>query len=59
MNTFIFIPNDSENDIYPTDTDEEIAAAKAALADADLSQAPVHVGDPEGDHQKNGQILFA
>lgn len=59
MTTFICIPNGTETEIYLTDTDEEIAAAKDALADAELSQAPVFVGDPDGDHHKNGQILFA
>jgi len=53
--TFIII----DEQVFATDTAEEIAAAKAALRDAGLASAPVYVGEPDGlgDSHKNGQIL--
>ena len=59
--TFIFC-GESEPGValaYETDTDEGIAAAKAALREASEDSAPVYVGDPDGDHQRNGQVLRA
>ena len=59
--TFIFC-GESEPGValaYETDTDEGIAAAKAALREASEDSAPVYVGDPDGDHQRNGQALRA
>src|SRR5687768_16788811 len=55
MTTFVLI----DEQTFPTDTAEEIAAARAALRKADLDSAAVWAGDPEGDSQRNGQILWA
>lgn len=55
MDTFVMIGETP----HQTDTAEQIAAAQAALAEAGEQQAPVFVGDPDGDHHRNGQVLFA
>lgn len=55
--TFIII----DEQVFATDTTEEIAEAKAALRDAGLTSAPVYVGEADGlgDSYRNGQVLFA
>jgi hypothetical protein len=55
MTTFIFI----NNEVFPTDTIEEIKEAQAEMLGNGIGTAEVWVGDPEGDHHKNGQRLFA
>ena len=59
-NTWIQIDTDTVEGIFPTDTAEEIEEARAHLLAAGLSQAKVHVGDPDsGESYENGQILIA
>ena len=60
--TYITIPQDGADDaIYPVDTDEQVAAARAALREAGLGRAKVYVGEPDGlgDSYHNGSLLFA
>lgn len=59
MSTYIMI----ENHPWPTDTDEEIQAAREALRDAEIESAQVYVTsaddlESEGDSYPNGQVLF-
>lgn len=57
MATYIVIGEET----YETNTDEEIAAARKALADAGLESAPEYAGVPDGqgDNYKNGNVLRA
>ncbi len=55
IRTFVII----DDNVYPTDTIEQIEIAKAALLEADLTSADVWAGDPDDESHKNGQILFA
>jgi hypothetical protein len=50
-----------EENVYLTNTAEEIAEAQAALRDAGLASAPVYVGEPDGlgESYRNGQVLWA
>lgn len=57
--TWIYIDTPTIEGIFPTDTTEEIAEARAALLGAGLGHANVHVGDPDGDNHENGQVLIA
>lgn len=71
MKTHILIPiemtdldgNDlpPEQNVFPTDTDEEIAAARLALRDAGLDEAPIYAGEPDGlgDSYATGSKLAA
>lgn len=55
----ITIPRSETDDVvYPIDTPDEIATARAALCAAGFVSAPVFVGEP-GEAHRNGQILFA
>lgn len=60
MNAFVLISldNGNTNTAYSVDTVEEIAVAKAEMVDQGIPTLPVWVGDPEGDHHRNGQRLF-
>ena len=55
----ILSSNGDVNVSYPCRAAQQIAIAERALFEAGLDLAPVYVGDPDGDHQKNGQTLFA
>mgnify|MGYP000166779489 CR=1 FL=1 len=47
-------------DVYPIDTAEQIAVARAALREAGLDKAAVYAGDPEcPDSYTTGAVLFA
>jgi hypothetical protein len=64
MATFVTIPvteagDQGDCETYPTDTAEQIEAAKAALREHGLESRPVYTGDPDGESQRNGQILWA
>lgn len=49
-----------EADVYPIDTPDELAAAREALHEAGLAEAPVYVGDPDSSNTyQNGQVVFA
>ena len=53
--TFIIV----SDTVYPTNTTEQIQIARMALTEAEQAEAPVFVGDPNGDHHRNGEKLFA
>lgn len=55
MTTFVFI----NDEVFATDTMAEIKEAQAEMLANGLGTLDVWVGDPDGDHQKNGQRLFA
>lgn len=57
MTTYIVI----DEQTFKTNTEEEIAVARAALRDAELDSADEFVGEPDGlgDSYKNGNKLFA
>lgn len=57
MSTYIVI----DEDIYTTNTADEIEEAKAALREAGAERAVVFAGEPDGagDAYPNGQVLFA
>lgn len=62
MPSFILIAEAGPHDdptVYETDTKEQCEAAAKALTAAGLLEARVLVGDPEGDHYENGQVLWA
>jgi hypothetical protein len=46
---------------YPVDTTEQIALAQASMQAADLEEADVYVGEPDGlgDSYKTGRKIFA
>lgn len=55
----ITIPrSETDGDVYPTDTPDEIATARSALYAAGYVSAPVFVGEP-GEAHRNGRLLFA
>jgi hypothetical protein len=62
-NLFISFPSDStENgqDTRPINTEDEMAAARAALRDLGLTEADVYVGgETDPDSHANGQAFFA
>jgi len=48
--------------VYPTNTQEEMTQAKAAMRDAEIKELPVWVSPTDEyspDVRKTGQILFA
>jgi hypothetical protein len=55
------VPSESHVEVYETNTDEEIAAARAALREAGLEYAEEYAGVPDGlgDAYANGNKLFA
>lgn len=57
MATFIMIGDEA----FETNTDEQVAAAREALREAGLTEAPEFAGEPDGagDSHKNGNKLFA
>lgn len=58
VNEFILIPNGPHDFVsYPVNELEEIHQAETALAEADLDWAYIYVGDPDGDHHRNGKII--
>lgn len=57
---FVTLDNEHpEHTTYEIDTNEQIALAKAAMRRGGIESLPVYVGDPEGDSQRNGEVLFA
>lgn len=57
MATYIMIGEE----VFVTDSDEQIEAARAALREAGEDSAEVYAGEPDGtgDSYKNGCVLFA
>ncbi len=55
IRTFVII----DDNVYPTDSGEQIDIAKMALLEAGMTSADVWAGDPDDESYKNGQILFA
>ena len=54
IRTFVII----DDNVFKTDTAEQIAIAKAALLEAGMTSVDVWAGDPDDDSHKNGQILY-
>jgi hypothetical protein len=57
VSTYITI----DDHAYPTNTDEQVAAAREALREAGLESAKVYAGEPDGmgESYANGALLFA
>ena len=55
MGTFVLI----DGQAYNTDTTAEIVEAAGILHDAGEDSADIWAGDPDGDHHKTGQMVFA
>ena len=53
--TFIIV----SDTVYMTTNAEQIQIARMALTEAEQAEAPVFVGDPNDEHHKNGEKLFA
>lgn len=55
MGTFVMLGGE----VYNTNTAEEIIEAAGVLSDAGKGDAEIWTGDPDGDHHKTGQLVFA
>lgn len=51
--------DEGDCETYLTDSAEQIATAKAALREHGFESRPVYAGDPNGESQRNGQVLWA